>query len=58
MARDLHTYTMLPRRFMRITAAIIIVLMAAAVILGYDFHHGVNITETFFEPHQTCELSY
>jgi hypothetical protein len=38
---------MLPRRFMRIAAGIIIVLMAIAVFFGYDFHHGINITETF-----------
>jgi hypothetical protein len=41
---------MLPRRFMRITAGVIAVLMAAAVVLGFDFHLGVNITDTFFEP--------
>jgi hypothetical protein len=41
---------MLPRRFMRIAAGVVIILMAAAVILGYDYHHGVNITETFVEP--------
>jgi hypothetical protein len=35
---------------MRIAAGVIAALMAAAVILGFDFHHGVNITETFFEP--------
>ena len=32
---------------MRIAAAVIAALMAVAVILGFDFHHGVNITETF-----------
>ena len=41
---------MLPRRFMRITAGVIAVLIALAVILGFDFHHGINITETFFDP--------
>jgi len=41
---------MLPRRLIRITAALLMVLMGLAVALGYDFHDGINITETFFDP--------
>ena len=41
---------MLPPRLVRITAALLVVLMGLSVALGYDFHHGINITETFFDP--------
>ena len=54
MARELYTYTMLPRRFMRITAAVLAILMGLAVVLGFDFHLGINIIETFFEPFRGC----
>lgn len=50
MSREFHTTQMLPRRLVRVTAALLMVLMGLAVALGYDFHHGINITETFFEP--------
>lgn len=49
----INTTQMLPRRVVRITAALMVVLMGLAVALGYDYHHGFNITETFFEPF-TC----
>ena len=39
---------MLPRRTIRITAATLAILLAVAIILGYDFHLDINITETFF----------
>lgn len=41
---------MLPTRFIRLTAIVVIILMAAAVILGYDYHHNVNFMETPFSP--------
>ena len=49
MSHEFHTTQMLPRRLVRITAALLVVLMGLAVALGYDFHHGINITETFFD---------
>lgn len=50
LGRELYSAPMLPRRFVRITAAVLTIMMGLAVILGYDFHLGTNITETFFEP--------
>ena len=50
MSRESNGTQMLPPHLVRITAALLVVLMALAVALGYDFHHGVNITETFVEP--------
>lgn len=47
---ELYTVAMLPRRFMRITAAVVAILMAAAVGLGFDIHLGINITEILIEP--------
>lgn len=42
---------MLPQRFLRVTALVVIILMAAAVILGYDYHHNVNFMEmSLFDP--------
>jgi hypothetical protein len=43
---------MLPRRVVRIAAAILAILMGVAIGLGYDFHLGANITKTFFEPNR------
>jgi hypothetical protein len=54
MARELYTTKMLPRRFLRMTAALMMVLMGLATALGYDFHQGRNITETFFESFGGC----
>ena len=39
---------MLPQRFIRVTALMLIILMAAAVILGYDYHHDAYITDACF----------
>ena len=50
----LYTAAMLPRRFMRIASAVVAILMAAAVGLGFDFHLGMNITETLLEPVGLC----
>ena len=53
MSHEFHTTQMLPRRLVRVTAALLVILMGLAVAFGYDFHHGMNITETFFDP-VTC----
>ena len=49
MSHEFQTIQMLPLRLVRVTATLLVVLMAVAVVLGYDFHHGINITETFFD---------
>jgi hypothetical protein len=33
-----------------------VIAMAVAVGLGFDFHHGTNITETFGDLTFNCEL--
>jgi len=50
MSHEFQTIQMLPPRLVRITAALLVVLIGVAVAFGYDFHHGINITETFFDP--------
>jgi hypothetical protein len=47
---------MFPRRFVRVTAAVMVIAMALAVSLGFDFHHGANITETLGDFTWNCEL--
>lgn len=54
MSHEFDTIQMLPRRLVKVIAALLVVLMGLAVALGYDFHHGVNITETFFNPVTHC----
>jgi hypothetical protein len=45
---------MFPHRFVRVTAAVLAIAMAVAVSLGFDFHHGTNITETFVDQPTGC----
>ena len=48
------SYTMLPDRFMRIVARIIYVLLALAVILGFDYTYDSILTEGLLELGGDC----